>query len=293
MDARVVTSGVRKMPAALEKDAFRFLIRVKRACLAGLFLGVCGCAPLLAGTGLETASTLLSLGGTGLTVIQMTSTGPGKMPVGMIPQQYANNKERMVREAWEQNYQLTRTVEWTDEELPWPDLVTAASRKAGEGKTLFALVEKRLSHSEKRTAAVTVYKTASGRILQDPAESPGEGFNPQTQIRQSTVPMFRYTAWYFGRSRQPSGILAGEGPWDGPCRKTHDYGALIRAVGGNTPAHAAQLQPGDIVTAVNGRRVEGDTLLFLLTHGINTLTVCRNGHTETRHLTLPTPRTIR
>jgi len=286
-------------PAPERSNAFRMRLTtrsafyIRRACALFLLLTSGGCAPLLAGTGLEAASSLISLGGTGLTIVQMTSTGPEKLLIGLMPPQYVENRERLIREAWEQNYQLIRTVEWAGEEMPWSDLTAAAYRKAGENKVLFALVEKRPLRTETHKEEITVYKTASGKLLHDPADSPGSAFYPQTHERQISVPIYAYKAWFFARSKQPSGILAGEGHRGGPCATAYGNGTLIRAVGRNTAADKSQLLSGDIVTAVNGRPATDSTALFLLAPGNNTLTICRNGHHGTKQLSLPTPRTVR
>ncbi len=246
-----------------------------------------GCAAIFPGMGLQTVSTALSLGSIGQTLIRMSNAEGSSLPVGPMPAQYVNNPTRMLQEAWEQNYQLAKTVRWESEEIPWKEVVAATGRKSGKSSALFALVERRALRDGSRTEQVTVYKTISGKLVESPAEAQGEAFYPQTREQRVTVPLYLYTAWFFTRSRQPSGILAQEGPWDGPCRTAYGYGALVLATGKNTPARKAEIQAGDIITAVNGRPAEYENLFGLLQGGHNTVTVCRGGAVLTLELALP------
>ncbi|SBV94918.1 hypothetical protein KL86DPRO_10781 [uncultured delta proteobacterium] len=234
-------------------------------------------------------STALTLGNIGQTVIKMTASGPEKVAVGELPPHYSGNRSRMIREAWEQNYQLAKTVRWEGEDAPWPEIVAATARKANGGGVLFALVERRPLRTETRQEEITLYRMISGRTLTDPRQSPGEGFHPQTQLRSVTVPVYTYTAWFFSRSRQPSGILATENPRGGPCNLPQGSATLVLAAGKNTPAQRAHLQSDDIITAINGRSAPYTALYSMLRPGDNPLTICRNGLYHSVVLSLPAP----
>lgn len=250
----------------------------------------CGCATLFAGTGLEMSTTLLTLGGMGQTLINMTAADAGTMKVGPMPQHYTLDPERMIREAWEQNFQVAKRTRWEGEDISWKELVAATARKSGEGSPLFALVEKQARPAIRHREEVTVYRTASGKIVSSPAQAYGEGFYPLVQTREVAVPTYLYTAWFFTRSGQPSGILAGRVPETSPCRERGSSGAQVLAVGKKSPAHTAGLSAGDCILSVNGHAVEYATLFTLLQPGRNTIIVCaRNGGKETRELHLPTP----
>ena len=262
---------------------------MRKTLIALTALVYAGCAPLFAGSALETGSTLLSLGSLGQTVVQITNMGSGdkKLAVAYLPRQYRDDADRMVRETWEQNFQLVKTAQWEEEDMSWQELAAAVVRKARGNKAVLAMVEKRALRAKTVREEITVYVTPSGKVLRDPMESPGEAFFPQTRQAEFTVPVYVYKAFYFTKSRQPSGILAAEGPWDGPCRTAYGYGALVRAVGKKTPADAARLYPGDIITTVNGRRAEYQNLFALLRPGENTLSICRNGQHSVAALHLP------
>lgn len=83
-----------------------------------------GCGAALLPGVLGDASTLLSLGSFGQTVIQMTyaASESGTVAVGRMPAQYGDNEPRMLVEAWEQNYQLIKKAN--------------GSRKMSDGKKL-------------------------------------------------------------------------------------------------------------------------------------------------------------
>ena len=197
----------------------------------------------------------------------------------------------MIREAWEQNYQLSRTIHWEAEDIPWQEVVATATRKASDSNgLLFALVIRRPLRTETRREEITVYKTASGRMVQDPSQSPGEGFYPHIQTRSVNTPLYSYTAWFFSRSRQPSGILAAEVPRNGPCKAFRDTGTRVWAVGKNTPAHKADLHSGDVITAINGRTAPYSSFFSLLQPGENSLMICRQGQRHAAALTLPAPK---
>lgn len=254
-----------------------------------LFLFCAGCATLPGA--LDPGSTLISLGSLGQTAFQVMriTTDSGTMAVAYLPQQYAADTERMLRETWEQNYQLAKTVRWEAEDLSWQEVAAATARKSRAEKASLALVAKRPVRTETVREEITVYVTPSGKTLRDPAESPGESFYPQVRARKAAVPVHAYTAYYFVRSGQPSGILAEEGPWDGPCRTPYGYGTHVRAVGKGTPAETAQLRAGDIITTVNGARAEYAAMFALLRPGENILSVCRNGQYATMRLYMPAP----
>jgi hypothetical protein len=247
-----------------------------------------GCAAMPFGV-LETGSTLISLGSLGQTAVQATrlASKDGKLSAAYLPPQYAEDTDRMLREAWEQNYQLAKIAQWEGEDVSWRELGTTVARKAEGGNFLLVLVRKSFARNSAVSETVTVYATPSGRILRDPSESPGESFYPKAQERKTPVRIYAYTAYFFTRSRQPSGILAADGPWDGPCRTAYAYGALVLAVGKKTPADDARLQAGEIITAINGRSVDYQTLFALLRPGENTLNICRDGRYATKRLLLP------
>ena len=85
---------------------------LRAAKAAAVIAALCcsGCAALLPGA-LGEASTLISLGSLGQTAVQVSYAVLEKkrLAVGWMPAQYASNENRMVVEAWEQNYQLTRS----------------------------------------------------------------------------------------------------------------------------------------------------------------------------------------
>lgn len=254
-----------------------------------LLFASCGCAPLLTGTAAEVSS-LITLGGFGQTVVQLTSAGPRKLPVGALPAQYAGDTDRMIREAWEQNYQIAKTVQWAGEDLPWQELAASVARKAGTTRAVFALAAKQALHMEQRREDITVYRTLSGKTIADPADSFGEAYYPENRAVNQAAPVFRYTVWFFTKSRQPSGILASPEAWGGPCRNVARSGTLVRAVGKNTPAHKAGIQSGDVITGVNGRLSPYQNLFSLFVPGGNTVALCRNGQTMTTEAQFPVPR---
>ena len=260
---------------------------MKKLIIYFLFLFPCGCAAVFSSTAFEMSSTLLTLGNVGQTLISMTTEESG-MSVGPLPPHYSTDPARMIREAWEQQFQLAKRVSWEGEEVPWKELVAATGRKGG-GAFLFALVEKRTLRTDSQREEITIYRTISGRTLRDPTQSPGEAFYPHIQASNTSVPIYLYTAWFFTRSRQPSGILAGYQTENSPCRKVGIHGAGIVAVSKNSPAHKAGLRSGDTVSAVNGRAAEYATLLALLQPGRNSVTFCRNGRADTIEMQLPEP----
>lgn len=262
---------------------------MKKFFIAALLYLNSGCAMIFSSVGLEVSSTLLSLGSVGQTLITMTASDRSAPPVGPVPAQYSDNPDRMIREAWEQNYQLAKKAVWEGEDIPWNELVSWTARKSKDVPALFALVEKRALRNENHREDVTVYKTVSGRTLQDPSQSPGEAFYPQTQTRTTAVPVFLYTAWFFTGSRQPSGILAFEDTWKDPCGTGRADGTLVRATGKNTPADKAGLRGGDVITAINGHTADPAAVFSLLRPGANTLSICRAGQAGTTTLTLPDP----
>ena len=249
----------------------------------------CGCAALLPGAAGD-ISTLITLGGFGQTVVQLTAAGPRKLPVGPLPAQYAADTERMVREAWEQNYQLAKTAPWAGEDMPWPELAANAARKADNTKSVFALVGKQALQTGQRREEITVYRTISGKLIADPADSFGEAYYPESRAVEQSVPVFRYTVYFFTKSRQPSGILASPGAWSGPCKAISPSGTLVRAVGKNSPARTAHIQAGDVIASINGRPSPYQDLFLLLAPGPNTVALCRNGQMMTTVLQLPVPR---
>lgn len=251
----------------------------------------CGCAPLLTGT-VTDLSTLVTLGGFGQTVVRLTETGPRQPPVGALPAQYASDTERMIREAWEQNFQVTKTVHWQGEGLPWQELAANAARRADGTRAVFALVAKRALHAEPRYEELTVYRTVSGRLIADPSDSYGEAYYAETREIARKVPVFRYTAYFFTKSAQPSGILASPDTRDEPCKSVSRSGILVRAVGKSTPAHIARIQSGDVIISVNGRPAAYPDFFSLLTPGQNTVTLCRNGQPMTTALPMPSPRGV-
>lgn len=252
-----------------------------------VLLANCGCAMIIPGTALEMTSTLLTLGNVGQTIVKMTAAESGKMAVGPLPQQYSSDQERMVREAWEQNFLLAKKTSWVGEEIPWKELVAATARKTGNSAILFALVEKRGLRNDIRREEVTVYKTVSGKTVLDPAQAMGEAFYPLVQTQNITVPVYLYTAWFFSRSRQPSGILAGDTTSRSSCGPS---GAYIVAIGKNTPANKSGLLAGDFITSINGHAVEYATLFAALRPGQNAVTFCRNGQIKTCDIPLPEPK---
>lgn len=262
---------------------------MKKLLVSFLLFASCGCAPLLTGTAADVSS-LITLGGFGQTVVQLTSAGPRKLPVGALPVQYAGDADRMTREAWEQNYQIAKIAQWAGEDLPWQDLAASVARKAGTTRVVFALVAKQTSHMEQRREDITVYRTLTGKTVADPADSFGEAYYPENRAVGQAVPVFRYTAWFFTKSRQPSGILATPEAWGGPCKNAARSGTLVRAVGKNTPAHKASIQSGDVITSINGQLSPYQKLFSLLTPGENTVALCRNGQTMTTVVRLPVPR---
>jgi len=263
---------------------------MKKLFICFLFFFPCGCATIFSSTAFEMSSTLLTLGNVGQTLISMTAAEGGGISVGPLPPHYSADHVRMIREAWEQQFQLAKKVSWEAEEVPWKELVGATVRK-GDGSFLFALVEKRTLRTDSRREEITVYRTVSGRTLRDPSQSPGEAFYPHIQASNASVPVYLYTAWFFTRSRQPSGILAGYPAENSPCRKAGIHGAGIVAVSKNSPAQKAGLQSGDTVSAVNGQAAEYATLFALLRPGKNSITFCRNGSAETLEMRLPAPLT--
>ena len=259
---------------------------MKKTILPLLFLLSCGCAPLL--PAVETVSTILSLGNIGQTIITMTQAGPAKFPVGQTPPHYHNNRERMIREAWEQNYQLAGTLSWEAEDESWKEIAATTARKVGKNGNAFALVARSPQRTDTRREEITVYHTISGRVVTDPRLALGEHFYPQTHTRAVTVPIYTYTACFFTKSRQPTGILATDAP-PSPGAPYGKNASLIQAVGKKTPAHKTQLQAGDIITSVNGRDAPYHSLFSLFKPGENTLTICRNGRFHTAQLSLPIP----
>lgn len=246
-----------------------------------------GCVAMLPAA-LETPSGILSLGSIGSTIVQFTygESDGCKFPVGWMPRQYVFDENRMIVETWEQNYQIIKKTSWEAEDVTWNEVVAATSRKAAGSRTALALVLKKRSRTEIRRDIVTTFTTPSGREMRDPLERPGEPFYPRIREQRVGVTMYTYTAFFFSKSRQPSGILAAAGPVSGPCRTTTP-GAQVLAVGQKTPATRANLQRGDIITTVNEQVAEYGTLYSLLKPGDNTLFVCRNGHTSKRVLRLP------
>ena len=252
------------------------------------FLLVYGCAaPLI--PGVEIASTILSLGNIGQTVIKMTTTPKGKVYVGQIPPHYYADRGRLFRETWEQNYQLAKILSWEGEEKTWKEVVATTTRKAGEESITFALVAKTPQRTDTHREEITVYRTISGRILTDPKLIADEHFYPEIHTVNVAVPIYTYTAWFFTKSRQISGILGSDAPRSGPCVLPAGQGTLVHAVGTKTPAQMAKLQAGDIITSVNGYPAPFNTFFSRLIAGENTLNICRNGQHHTTSLMLPAP----
>lgn len=262
---------------------------MKKMSIYFLFLFSCGCAAVFSGTALEMPSTLLTLGSVGQTLINMTGEESGKMPVGPLPPHYSSDQGRMIREAWEQQFQLAKRIHWEGEDVPWKEVVAVTVRKSGRGAFIFALVEKRILRTDSQREEIIVYRTVSGKTLYDPEQSPGEAFYPQIHVKHTSAPVYLYTAWYYTRSKQPSGILAGHQAENSPCRRAGIHGADIAAVAKNSPAQKAGLQWGDTISAVNGQATEYATLFALLRPGKNSITFCRNGQTGTLEVHLPEP----
>ena len=235
---------------------------------------------------------MISLGSLGQTAIQLTYAvlEDKKMAVGWLPGQYAGNTDRMILEAWEQNYQLTKKVSWENEDVPWLELTTTILRKARHSGTVFALVDKKPVRRSSVREDIAVYTTPSGMVTDDPASLVGQSF--YTEIRTQSVPttIYTYTAFYFTKSVQPTGLLLSQGPPNGPCRTNYTYGTQILAVGQKTPSATAGLQKNDILMAVNGRPAEFRDVFALFIPGENTLVICRNGTMlPQKHLRLPLP----
>lgn len=255
------------------------------AFLCAVFLAGCA-AGILPGT-LGTASTALSLGSLGQTLINATyvDSGNNKVAVAPLPANYKNNLERMIREAWEQNYQFVKGTRWEDEDIPWKDLAKTALRKGRGDSSILVLVEKaplkQLTFSEEKT----FYTTVSGRLIREPAEAAGESYYPHARAQKHTVTIYTYSAYFFTRSRQPSGLLLSATPKAGPCGP----GIAVRAVGKKTPGEKAGIRAGDVITHVNERVPTSQTFFSLLVPGTNPVRICRNGALSTHTLEIPTP----
>ena len=258
--------------------------------LGAALLAVClctGCAVGVFPGTLGTASTALSLGSLGQTLLSATyvDSGNNKVAVAPLPANYKNNLERMIREAWEQNYQFVKGTRWEDEDIPWKDLARTSLRKArGDGVTL-VLVEKtplkQLTVSEEKT----FYTTVSGRLVREPSEAAGESYYPHARVQSQSVTMYSYSAYFFTRSRQPSGLLLTNAPKSGACPS----GATVRAVGKKTPGEKAGLRSGDVITHVNGRVANPQTLFSLFVPGANPIRICRSGELSNHSLDIPVP----
>lgn len=274
------------MDARFVKAApFRFLALCAALCAALFGAFMCaGCAALPWSGSLGTASTAISLGSLGQTLVNVTYMDDGghKTAVARLPANYRGNMERMLCEAWEQHYQYVKCVRWQDEDIPWQDLARTSLRK-GRGDTAnLVLVETSPVAGITSTEERTFYATASGRLVRDPAEAAGESYYPHTRTQQYSVPRYVYSAFFFTRSRQPSGLLLGASP-PGPCGP----GALVRAVGKKSAGENAGLRSGDIITQINGRNADPKSVFSLLVSGANTVRVCRNGAYAARHLHIP------
>lgn len=250
----------------------------------------CGCAALLPGA-LGDVSTLISLGSLGQTAVQVTYAvlEDKKIAVGWLPVQYAGNEDRMIAEAWEQNYQLAKKIFWENEDVPWRELTATVLRKAGHLNVVFALVDKKPLRKVQVREEVAVYTAPSGATTENPANLPGQSFHTEMRLRPATVTVCAYTAFYFVKSAQPTGLLLAQGSWNNPCRSARTYGTRVLAVGKRTPAEAAGLRKGDILTAVNGRPAEYRNIFALFLQGDNVVAVCRGGVVHEKNLRLPLP----
>ncbi|CAK7042159.1 MAG: hypothetical protein DELT_02871 [Desulfovibrio sp.] len=283
MDARLVSRMARARVFAPFAGLFRAVRHCAMPLCALLFCAGCavGMLPML-----ETASTALTLGSLGQTLVEATYLGKddNKVAVAWMPKNYENAFDKMIRESWEQNYQYIKGVQWEDENIPWKDLTRVALRKAGDDRPILVLIQKKLARQVTVREERTFYTTVSGRLVRNPAEAAGESYFPHTRVQQQVVSLYTYTAYFFTRSRQPSGLLVTDAPKSGVCGS----GALIRAVGKKTPGDKAALRGGDIITHVNGRRASQQTAFSFLVPGANTLRVCRQGTVTEHALELPT-----
>lgn len=289
ISCRATTAARNSMPVPINR-LFRPPFRA--AATIALFAALCcgGCAAFLPGV-LGDVSTLISLGSLGQTAIKVTYAAMEgkKMAVGWMPAQYAESEPRMLAEAWEQNFQLVKKVYWENEDVPWNELTATVLRKAGTKPAVFALVTKIPLGDAPVREEVAVFIAPSGKIAGDPQELPGQSFRVEMRKNPATAAVYGYSAFYFSWSRQPSGILAAEGPWDGPCRSAYTYGTLVAAVAKNSPAQQAGLRRGEVIMAVNSQPAEYRTIFSLFRFGDNAVAVCRDGTVSQKNLYLPPP----
>ncbi|MDL2307750.1 PDZ domain-containing protein, partial [Desulfovibrio sp. OttesenSCG-928-C06] len=204
--------------------------------------------------------------------------------VAVLPRQYAGNPERMRIEAWESGYHLVQISQWEDEPIPWQDLVIKMDQQAKPLNAKLVFVGTEFTRKQSRQETVTIYRTENGRST---SVTPGEAYRSETQKSVSRYDVYTYNAYFFSKQIQPSGILAEEAPWDGPCRAANTYGAQVIALAKGSPAQQAGFQNGDVILKINGQTASADSIYFLFTPGSNQIEACRKGEPFSKTLQLP------
>ena len=157
---------------------------------------------------LEVPSTVISLGSLGNTAIQAYYANRGAdTAVAVLPKQYAGNPERMRLEAWESGYHLIQISQWEDEPIPWKELVGKMDRQAIPLEAKLVFVHTEFARKQARQETVTIYRTQDGS---GSTARPGEPYRTETRAEASRYDIYTYSAYFFSKNIQPSGILAGE-----------------------------------------------------------------------------------
>lgn len=236
---------------------------------------------------LEVPSAILSLGSLSNTAIQVYYANRGTdTAVAKLPAQYVGNEERMRLEAWESGYHLVQITRWEDEPIPWKEQVKKMDAQSRGLDVQLVLIRTEFARKQTRQETVTIYRTMHGAAS---TPLPGEPYDTETKESSSRYDLYFYTAYFLSNKIQPSGILAGEAQWDGPCRTANTYGALVTALAKGSPAQQAGLQRGDVILQVNGETAGADNLYFLFNPGLNEMEVCRQGNRFPKTIRLPNP----
>lgn len=245
------------------------------------------CAGCFMPPALEVPAALLSLGSLGNTAINVyyAQGRPPRTAVARLPEQYRNNPERMLIETWESGYQLAKSVSWQEREIPWQDMVQRLDREATPLEATLVLVERQYSHRQETEEEVAVYISRDGVVTDIPDHA--RPFYVEMRTKTVSHAVLKYRAWFFVKNTQPDGLLATQGPWNGPCRTAYSYGAAIMAVDRDSPAQQADIRVNDVITAVNGQEADYQSLHLLLQKGGNRLDICRNGERLDKVLVLP------
>lgn len=254
--------------------------------LALAFLLLCsGCALPAVLEGPSLALSVASMGQTAYTAYDAVSE-QNKTKIAEMPQQYRNNRERMLVEMWEAGYYLVRALHWEEEEMSAAEQNSELAKQARLCGAEFVLLGKHFMRKAFKREEYAVYLTPAGVQATPPSGGPAPF---SVELRESVVSydVFSYSAYFFATDSRADGILSADGPWSGPCRSAYSYGAQIVALRKNSPARSAGLQPGDVIASVNGRPAEPRNLSALFEPGVNEVIYCRGGQKHSRQVHLP------